>query len=159
MKIFTNNRSLLLIFTAGIIAVTAFNILLNIHPVLEIIKYLEKNDLFWILPTICIIIAFVWLYHRDTQKKIIKERIEIYNATIHTIQDILHKSSSSMQLLILDMKDEEIRDDLVVRAEENLDELNQVTRALSDIDPEKLQFMELKKNLSIINMHKEQRLT
>lgn len=155
MKIFSNSKAFLFILAAGIIIVTAFNILLNIHPVLEIIKYLENNDQFWIVPTITIIIAFLWLYHRDTQKKIIKERIEIYNATIHTIQDILHKSSSSMQLLILDMKDEEIRDDLIARAEENLDELHQVTKVLSDIDPEKLQFMELKNNLSIINMQKE----
>lgn len=129
------------------------NLVLEKHPLFDLIKYVESNNFYWIIPIISIMFFGLWLFYRNMRKKIITERVEIFNATIHTIQDILQNSSSSMQLLILDMKDEGVNDELINRAEKNIEELKTVIETLAAIDPKNLDLKELNRNMTIIRMH------
>lgn len=87
------------------------------------------------------------------KRKISDERIEIFNATIRTIQDILQNSASSMQLLILDMKDVEVHEEIIIKAEKNMEELKSVIKTLASVDPKTIQLKDLNRNLSIIKMN------
>lgn len=87
------------------------------------------------------------------RKKIVNGKIEMFNATIRTVQDILQNSYSSMQLLILDMKDENADSEIIRKAERNLEEMHKAIKTLAEINPENIKLEELNKKLSIIRMN------
>lgn len=152
MKIARNN-SIVVILISGVIIVFMFlNLVLNMHPVFDFLKYLESAKYYWTIPMLVLFLWGLWLLDKNMRKKIVKERVETYNATIRTLQHILNNSSSKMQLLILDMKDEGVREDIITRAEKSIDELKAVTEALAAVDPKNLEISQLNRNLSIIKM-------
>jgi len=153
MKIFKSNTTIVILLITAIFFMLFLNLVLEKHPLFDLIKYVESNNFYWIIPIISIMFFGLWLFYRNMRKKIITERVEIFNATIHTIQDILQNSSSSMQLLILDMKDEGVNDELINRAEKNIEELKTVIETLAAIDPKNLDLKELNRNMTIIRMH------
>ena len=75
---------------------------------------------------------------------------------MRTVQDILQNAASSMQLFVLDMKDEGLREELISKAEKNIEELKTVIKVLASVDPSKLDLKELNRNLSIIKMENPQ---
>ena len=149
---FRNTSIAVLIISAVAIITLLINLFSNTHPILNFVKYMETTEYYWTVPLTVTAIFGLWLFDRQMRKKIIRERIEIFNATIHTLQDVLQNSTSSMQLLILDLKDEGINSELILKLEKNQEELNSVINALASIDPTNMQFKELNKNLSIIKM-------
>jgi hypothetical protein len=154
MKLFNYNSTWLILFAIFVLLILIVNLSLNIYPFLDFLKYLENKKYYWTIPVMVLFLSGIWLFDRRMRRKIINERIEIFNATIRTIQDLLQNSSSSMQLLILDMKDEGINEELISRVEKNLAELSSVINALTSIDPTTLELKELNRKLSIIEMNK-----
>ncbi len=153
MKIFKNSSAMVIAVSIVIVLILFFNLVMNMHPVLYVFTYLEDKRYFWTIPLAVSFIFGFWLFNKSMRKKIVNERIEIYTATIRTIQDILQNSASSMQLLVLDMKDANVHDEIIVKAEKNIDELKAVIKTLSEVDPETIQLKEVNQNLSIIKMN------
>lgn len=152
-KIFRNNSTAFILFSIVVLFMLFLNLVLDIYPVLALLKFLEGKKYYWTVPLAGLILFGIWLFDRSMKRKIVNERVEIFNATIRTIQDILQNSSSSMQLLILDMKDEKVNDEIVKRAENNIEELRTVIKALASVDPKNIKLKELNENLSIIKFH------
>ena len=116
MKLFKKSSVVLIIISIAVLITLFLNLVLDIYPVLSFLKYLENKKIYWTIPTTVIILLVVWLLHRMMKKEITNERIEIFTATIRTMQDILQNSASSMQLLVLDMKDEGVHDEIIIKA-------------------------------------------
>ncbi|MCL6100854.1 MAG: hypothetical protein M1391_20025 [Bacteroidetes bacterium] len=153
MKLFKKSSAVLIIISIVVLITLFLNLVLDIYPVLSFFKYMENKKIYWTIPTTVIILLVVWLLHRMMKKEITNERIEIFTATIRTMQDILQNSTSSMQLLVLDMKDENVNEGIVMKAEKNIDELKKVIKALSSVDPETIELKELNRNLSVIKIN------
>jgi hypothetical protein len=153
MKIFRNNSTAFILLSITVLIMLLVNLMLDKHPVLDLLKYLESEKYFWTVPSTFFFLFMIWLFDRGMKRKIINERVEIFKATIRTIQDILQNSSSSMQLLILDMKDEKVNEEIIKRAENNIEELKSVVKALAAVDPTNIKLKELNDNLSIIKLH------
>lgn len=153
MRVFNKNSTAVILFLIIVLFIVFLHLILGIYPVLDFLKYMENKKYFWIIPLVIFMLSSLWLYNRIMRKKIVTERIEIFNATIRTIQDILQNSASSMQLLILDMKDTGVHDEIIIKAEKNIDELKSVIKTLASVDPETIELKELNRNLSIIKMN------
>ncbi len=152
MKILKNNTPYILIVLL-FVAITLFlNLALGIFPIIDFLKYMQGKRLFWAVPLFMAFLLGLWFYNRNMRNKIANERIEIFNATIRTIQDILQNSASSMQLLILDMREIEIHEEIINKAEKNMDELKAVIKTLAAVDPKSIQLKDLNSKLSIIKM-------
>ena len=154
MKILKNNKHAVLIFLAITVLMLYLNIALGIYPVLSFLKFMESEKYYWTITLAFLFLCGFWLFDRYMRKKIVNERVEIFNATIRTVQDILQNSTSSLQLLILDMKDEGVSEEIIMNAEKNIDEFKKVVNALAAIDPKTIELKELNKSLSIIKMDK-----
>ncbi|MHB8337479.1 MAG: hypothetical protein ACYC6P_09360 [Ignavibacteriaceae bacterium] len=153
MKVLKNNSTLVILFLMFILSTLFFNLVLGISPILDFFNYMAGKKYLWTIPLLISILFGFWLYSRSMKRKISDERIEIFNATIRTIQDILQNSASSMQLLILDMKDVEVHEEIIIKAEKNMDELKSVIKTLASVDPKTIQLKDLNRNLSIIKMN------
>ncbi|NJD23238.1 MAG: hypothetical protein FIA82_11310 [Melioribacter sp.] len=154
MKLLKNNSSVVILFSIIVLLILFLNNVLGIYPILDIIKYLETRKYYWIIPTASLLLFGIWLYNDRMRRKVINERIEVFKAIMRTVQDILHNSSSSIQLLIMDMKDEGVHEELIIKAENNMEELRTVIKTLASIDPTTIELKELNKSMSIIKMHK-----
>jgi hypothetical protein len=153
MKVLKNNSTLVILFLMFILSTLFFNLVLGISPILDFFNYMAGKKYLWTIPLLISILFGFWLYSRSMKRKISDERIEIFNATIRTIQDILQNSATSMQLLILDMKDVEVHEEIIIKAEKNMDELKSVIKTLASVDPKTIQLKDLNRNLSIIKMN------
>ncbi len=153
MKLLKNNTFLLILFLTIVLLTLFLNLFLGVYPILNLIKYMESNNYGWAIPLTVLFLVGLWLIKRNMQRKIINERIEIFNATMRTMQDILQNSASSMQLLVLDMKDEGMHEEIIRKAEKNIDELKAVIKTLAAIDPTTIELKELNRNLSVIKMN------
>ena len=153
MKILKNSSKLIITILIVVLFIFSYNIFKGRHPVLDFFQFLEARDYLWLFPLIAAVLLSFWYHDRSIKKKIINERIETYKATIRTIQDILQNSSSSMQLLILDMKESSVNEEIILRAEKNIEELRTVISTLSTVDPLSIQLEELNKKVSIIKMN------
>ncbi|MCL5030411.1 MAG: hypothetical protein M1480_15475 [Bacteroidetes bacterium] len=153
MKVLKNNLFRVLIFTIVILAVLFFNLIKGMHPILDFLQYLVQKDLFWIIPLLLVVLLIFWQHNINVKEKISNERVEIFSATIRTIQDVLQNSTSSMQLLILDMKDKGIHEEIIIRAEKNIVELKKAINTLASVDPKSIKLKELNHNMSIIKMN------
>ena len=158
MRLFKKSSAVLIIISIAVLITLFLNLVLDIYPELSFFKYIENKKIYWTIPTTVIILLVVWLQHRMMKKEITNERIEIFTATIRTMQDILQNSTSSMQLLVLDMKDENVNEGIVMKAEKNIDELKKVIKALSSVDPETIELKELNRNLSVIKINEMKEL-
>ena len=153
MKIVNGNIRLIVVFSIILLFIIVVNIFFGKHPILDFFQFLINKDYFWLVPLFIALTFGFWQRELNVKKKIGKERREIYTATMRTIQDLLQNSASSMQLLILDMKDTGVHDDIIQRAEKNIDELKSVITTLASIDPMSIQLKELNDKLSIIKMN------
>ncbi len=153
MKVLKNSSTLVILFLMFILSTLFFNLVLGISPILDFFNYMAGKKYLWTIPLLISILFGFWLYSRSMKRKISDERIEIFNATIRTIQDILQNSASSMQLLILDMKDVEVHEEIIIKAEKNMEELKSVIKTLASVDPKTIQLKDLNRNLSIIKMN------
>lgn len=152
MKFFSKSSTILAVFLAIVLVILLLNFVLDIHPVLSFFKYLESRKIYWTIPATVLIILGAWLLNWKMKKELVNERVEIFTATIRTMQDILQNSASAMQLLVLDMKDENVDEEIIMKAEKNIDELKKVIKALSIVDPVKIELEELNRNLSVIRI-------
>lgn len=154
MKLLKNNSTAVILFIIVVLSTIILNYILGIYPVLDLIKYLESKKNYWIIPTMTLLLFGILLYNNIMKRKVVNERIEVFNAIMRTVQDILHNSSSSIQLLIMDMKDEGVHEEIIIKAEKNMEELKTVIKTLASIDPTTIELKELNKSMSIIKMHK-----
>ena len=154
MKILKNSSSEVIILSIILLIILFLNIMWDIHPVLDLMTYMQNQNYFWTIPTTISLIIGLWIYDRNMRRKILNERVEIYKATIRTIQDILQNSTSSMQLLIMDMKDEGVHEEIIIKAEKNIKELTKVINTLATVDPKNIELKDLNSNLSVIKMNK-----
>lgn len=152
MKLFKNYSTIIIVYILVVLVTLYFNLVLDIYPALDLFKYLESKKFYGIVPITILFFTGLWLYDRRTKRKIINERVKIFNATIRTIQDILQNSYSSMQLLILDMKDDGIHEEVILKAEKSMEELNRVIKTLASLDPHTIELKELNRHMSIIKM-------
>ena len=154
MKLLKNNSTIVILFIMVVLLTLFFNHVLGTYPFLDFIKYLESKDNYWLIPTMTLLLFGILLYNNIMKRKVVNERIEVFNAIMRTVQDILHNSSSSIQLLIMDMKDEGVHEEIIIKAEKNMEELKTVIKTLASIDPTTIELKELNKSMSIIKMHK-----
>ncbi len=154
MKLLKDNSSIAILFSIIVLLILFLNNVLGIYPLLDVIKYLETKNHYWIIPTTSLLLFGIWLYNDRMRRKVINERIEVFKAIMRTVQDILHNSSSSIQLLIMDMKDEGVDEEIIMKAENNMEELKTVIKTLASIDPKTIELKELNQTMSIIKMHK-----
>lgn len=152
MKLFKNYSTIIILYILVVLATLYFNLVLDKYPILDLLKYLESKKIYGIIPITVLFLAGLWLHDWRTKRKIIDERVKIFNATIRTIQDILQNSYSSMQLLILDMKDDGIHEEVILKAEKSMEELNRVIKTLADVDPRTIELKELNRHMSIIKI-------
>lgn len=152
MKLFKNYSTLIVVYLIVALLTLFLNLVMDRYPLLDFLNYLEGKKYYWVIPSTVLFLFGLWLLDRRVKSKLAKERVEIFNATIRTIQDILQNSYSSMQLLVLDMKDEGVHEEIILKAEKNLDEMKKVIKALADVDPTTIELKELNRNLSIIKM-------
>jgi len=155
MKFLKDNSTAVVIFSLVVLVTLFFNLVLDLHPALNLLKYLENKKYYWTIPSTGIFLTGLWLLDRSLRRKIINERTEMFNATIRTIQDILQNSTSSMQLLIMDMHEEGVHKGLISKAEKNIEELDRVIKTLAAIDPKTIELKEINRDLSVIKMDKE----
>lgn len=154
MNFLKNNSKLVIVFSLAIAFVLFLNIIMRMHPILNLFLYLADKEYLWVVPILIGIIFGIWQYNNNVKRKISNERVEIFNATIRTIQDVLQNSASTMQLLILDMKDTGVHDDIVQVAEKNIEELKKAISSLASVDPMSIQLKELNKRVSVIRIDK-----
>ncbi len=154
MKLLKNNSTIIILFVIVVLLTLFVNYVLGIYPLLNFIKYLESKKYYWIIPTTILLLFGLLLFYMSMNRKVINERIEVFNAIMRTVQDILHNSSSSIQLLIMDMKDEGVDEEIIMKAENNMQELKTVIKTLASIDPKTIELKELNQTMSIIKMHK-----
>jgi hypothetical protein len=155
MKFLKDNSPIVIVFSSVVLLMLTINLVLDIHPLLNFFNYIEREKYYWTIPSTAIFLICLWLFDRSMRRKIINERTEIFNATIRTIQDLLQNSTSSMQLLIMDMHDKGVHEELIINAEKNIEELKRVINVLASIDPTTIELKELNRNLSIIKMDEE----
>ena len=153
MKMLTSKKSILIILSIIISFALIVNIFLGMHPILDFFQYLAYKNFIWLVPFLLVLFLGIWQYEINTKKKVSKERTEIFNATMRTIQDLLQNSASSMQLLILDMKDAGVHNEIIDRAGKNIDELKTVINTLASVDPLSIELKELNSKMSIIKMN------
>ena len=153
MKMLTSKKSILIILSIIISFALIVNIFLGMHPILDFFQYLANKNFIWLVPFLLVLFLGIWQYEINTKKKVSKERTEIFNATMRTIQDLLQNSASSMQLLILDMKDAGVHNEIIDRAGKNIDELKTVINTLASVDPLSIELKELNSKMSIIKMN------
>lgn len=152
MKFFKKSSPVVIVFLIGTLLILFLNHVLNIYPFKELLQYLVVTDYYWLVPIIIIVFIGFLLFYINMKKKIVNGKIEMFNATIRTVQDILQNSYSSMQLLILDMKDESVDLGIILNAEKHLEEMHKAIKTLAEIDPEHIKLEDLNKKLSIIRM-------
>ncbi len=152
MKILKNKTRLFIAFLIIFLAIVVINILTGVYPLLDFMQYLAAKNFFWIVPLFFIGLFAYWQHTINVKKRVNEERRQIFIATMRTIQDILQNSASSMQLLILDMKDAGVHEEIIQKAEKNIDEMKSVISTLSAVDPNSIHLKELNDNLSIIKM-------
>lgn len=153
MNILKKNNMIYIAITFIILFVLFLNLVKGVHPLLDFFQYLVQKEIFWIIPLLLVILLIIWQHYINVKEKITNERVEIFSATIRTIQDILQNSSSSMQLLIFDMKDKGVHEDIINRAEKNIFELKKAINTLASVDPKSIKLKELNSKMSIIKMN------
>ncbi|TSA30761.1 MAG: hypothetical protein D4R68_00130 [Ignavibacteriales bacterium] len=121
MKLLKHNSTIIILFVIVVLLTLFVNYVLGIYPLLDFIKYLESKKYYWIIPTTILLLFGLLLFYMSMNRKVINERIEVFNAIMRTVQDILHNSSSSIQLLIMDMKDEGVDEEIIMKAENNME--------------------------------------
>lgn len=142
-----------ILFSIVVVLSLFVNLVFNMNPILKLIEYFESKKYYWSIPVTFLFLYGLWLFDKMMRDRIIKERIEIFNATMRTVADILQNTSSSMQLIILDMTEEKVAKDIILRVEKNFEELKLLMESLASINPKAIELKKLNKDLSIIKMN------
>lgn len=134
MKNYLTGQTLFLLIISFIILwLSLFH---HYHIIVEYFKILDEDDK-PVLITISIIVPFVLiLLDRKRYKIHLQEKKRIFQLTVHTVQDLLQNSSSSLQNLIFDLEENNIDEAIVKSGKECLDENIRILRILSEINDE-----------------------
>ncbi len=127
----------LIFFLLGVLIVTLLNTFFEFRPVLDLLYFFEKEHPAIIVSLIilmCTVLFLVFMY-RIRNKRFQKERYEMFRITIHTVQDILQKSSARIQNVILDMEELDMDPCIVQETKESLEENIKLMKILSSLEP------------------------
>jgi uncharacterized membrane protein len=128
---------IIIIVFLAILIVTIVNTIFEFRPLYEFTYLIEKQYSAWIISLsllVCISLSLVLLINIK-KKRSQNERTELFELTIHAVQDILQNSSSRLQNIILDMEEQKVSGKLIKSAQECLDENIRLIQFLSKLDP------------------------
>lgn len=140
MKISNNFIVTLIIILSTLLVVTTINLFISFRPLLDYVYYIEKQHPLPILLS-SIIISTILTFVLIDRKKNNRSRIEktkMFVVIIHTVQDIMQKSSSRLQNVLLDMEEFQVNKKLIDDVKECLDENIKLIYLLSELDPEQI---------------------
>lgn len=129
MKITKYVSTSTVILTAALLFVLVLNVFFIFHPIDFFNEYL------WLGIPLSLIIPFGLLFlDRMHYKKINSEKVLQFKLTIHTVQDIIQKSSSRIQNIILDMEEQNISESLQKAMKDTLTENIELIQILSTLN-------------------------
>ncbi|MBA4405760.1 hypothetical protein C0389_00640 [bacterium] len=110
-----------------------FILFLNIFFIIRPIEYFENN--LWLGIPLGVLIPFGLLFlDRLHYRKINREKIQQFQATIHTVQDIIQKSSSRIQNIMLDMEEQNVSESLQKEMKDTFNENVELIQILSSLN-------------------------
>lgn len=115
-----------------------FILLFSIFFIIRPFSNLEQVYFWWGIPLSVLLIFGLLLFDKAQYKKVSKEKIKLFQGTIHTVQDILQRSSSRMQNIILDMEEQKVSNSLQKEMHDCFNENVKSIQVLSSLNLEDL---------------------
>jgi hypothetical protein len=146
----------IIIVSLAILIVTIINSIFEFRPLFEFTYLIEKQYSAWVI-SLCLLICIslsLTLLLNNINRSSLSEKTELFEMTIHTVQDILQKSSSRLQNIILDMEEQKISEHLTKKTQKCLDENIRLIQLLSKFDPDDMS-NHYDKNLSSLILERE----
>ena len=126
----TSTLFITLIFLITLLSYIVF----DIYPVVEFLKYVDNNNLNWMLMLIFGIPIGLIIIDRYNYKIHEKEKIDLFEATVHTIQDQLQTTYAMLQIVILDFEENLDCNLIIPKLNESLIEMNNLIKDISEFD-------------------------
>ncbi|MDQ7818352.1 MAG: hypothetical protein RDU14_15095 [Melioribacteraceae bacterium] len=136
MKISNTLLVNLIILSLAVLITALINTFTEFRPVLDFVYFIETNNPILVMSLSLLIsftLAFV-LFNRTKNKKLLKEKEDLFKITIHTVQDILQKSSARIQNIILDLEENNVESHIINETKACLDENIQLINILGTLD-------------------------
>lgn len=115
-----------------------FILFLNIFFIIRPISEYFNNHFLWWIPLSVLLSFGLLFFDRARYKKVNEEKIKLFQTTIHTVQDILQKSSSRIQNIMLDMEEQNVSDLLRKKIGDTFNENVELIQILSSLNFEDL---------------------
>ena len=104
------------------------------YPVIEFLKYVENNNLNWMTMLIFSIPIGLIIINRYSYNIHEKEKIALFETTVHTLQDKLQTTYAILQIVILDFEENLDYNLIIPKLNESLIEMNTLIKELSELD-------------------------
>lgn len=140
------------IFLIIIVVNSVLNLFFGIRPIVEYFNYLEKSHFFIGIPLSFFIPILIVHADRVRHRNIVKQKIELFKTTIHTIQDILNNFAAKTQLLVMDLEENNVDKNIVENAQDIFKESQELIKLLSSIDPLKTEITELNEKVHVFKI-------
>lgn len=131
----------LIIISLAFLAATVANLFINFRPILDSLYYIEKQNPILIISVtllISVILTSILIVKLKSRKSRF-EKMEMFEMVIHTVQDIMQKSSSRLQNILLDMEEQNVENKLREDVRECLDENIKLINLLSKLNPDEIE--------------------
>ncbi len=140
------------VFILIVLLLMAINIFTDYHPIYEFVKYLVGLHLYAFIPlAILLPVLFVQL-DIWRQRKIEKEKLELFSTTIHTMQDFTNNLLNRMQLVIMDLEEADVKTEIIDELEKISKEAKKLTSYLSQINPLEHNVRNLADNIKVFSL-------
>ncbi|HOJ19884.1 MAG TPA: hypothetical protein PLT92_15065 [Ignavibacteriaceae bacterium] len=130
----------LILISLAVLTATMTNLFINFRPILDSLYYIEKQNPILIISVtllISVILTSILIVKLKSRKSRF-EKMEMFEMVIHTVQDIMQKSSSRLQNILLDMEEQNVENKLREDVRECLDENIKLINLLSKLNPDEI---------------------
>lgn len=111
------------------------NLILDIRPVVDYFNLLEQSKLLVLVPLSLLVPVGLFLFDRVRYKRMVDEKVELFQTTVRTVQDIVQDSHARTQMLIVEMEEAKVDKEIVNSATEIFDRSTTLLNGLYNIDP------------------------
>jgi|GEM_PF-5944477 len=130
-------------------------VILELSPMYFLFSYLTSNHLEWAFMLFMIIVLLLLKYEKLSYERTKKKKSELFNTTIHTVQDIIQESIAKVEILKFDLEDNNTSREIIAQTEDIIKEMKSVIRILSGIDPFKTPTRKLREGINVFNIYKK----
>jgi hypothetical protein len=134
MKLKYFKSSATIIYTITLITFLFLNVFLEIRPIADYINYLERSHLFFLIPLSVLIPIGLFLFDKVIYEKHMDEKVELFKTTIRILQDIVEDSNTKTQLLIHELKEADVDDKILSRANDIFEKSSSLFNSLYSLD-------------------------